>query len=298
MGMKVFRIVKLIVLCLIATFLISGCYILSGVQSHEIGLLMDNGVKVNNVVGPGRYTHLGFFAAKFNMDCSAKTLTWEDPDLWTKDKQPVRFRITVTYARKRDAQSAKQMWENYNLEAKNDQALSQLVSTRIPRVAKQVTTMFTLDEMLGIAEGLGGREVLQERMMNLLAKELNEFSVQLLDVGVNDIGADENYVAQLKEKAVSKVAVEVAAQKTKQLEEQVKQEKAQTQVSLEIAKRKNLVAAEENRIYTLNPQAYQLERLRLMKDMISDKDKIFFVPQGCDITFFLDSEGKVVPVKK
>ena len=211
--MKVFRIVKLIVLCLIATFLTSGCYILSGVQSHEIGLLMDNGVKVNNVVGPGRYTHLGFFAAKFNMDCSAKTLTWEDPDLWTKDKQPVRFRITVTYARKRDAQSAKQMWENYNLEAKNDQALSQLVSTRIPRVAKQVTTMFTLDEMLGIAEGLGGREVLQERMMNLLAKELNEFSVQLLDVGVNDIGADENYVAQLKEKAVSKVAVEVAAQK-------------------------------------------------------------------------------------
>lgn len=294
--MSVFRCLKLIVLGLIAASLTSGCYMLSGVESHEMGLLMDNGVKVNNVVGPGRYTNLVFFAAKFNMDCAAKTLTWEDPDLWTKDKQPVRFRITVTYSRKRDTQSAKHMWENYNLEAQSDEALSQLVTTRVPRVAKQVTTMFTLDEMLGIAEiGQGGREVLQERMMVLLAKELSEFGVQLLDVGINDIGADDNYVAQLKEKAVSKVAVEVAAQKTKQLEEQVKQEKAQTQVSLEIAKRKNLVAAEENRIYTLNPQAYQLERLRLMKEMIGDKDKIFFVQKGSDISMFFDTNGKVVP---
>lgn len=119
----------------------------------------------------------------------------------------------------------------------------------------------------------------------------------MLDVGVNDIGVDSEYANKLKEKAVSKVASELAEQKTKQLTEQIKQEQAQTNVDLEIARRKKLVSEEENKIYQLNPEAFELERLRLLKDVVGDNDKIYFVPQGTDINLILSgSAGNSIPV--
>jgi hypothetical protein len=296
--MKQIKFISLLVCMIILFSMMSGCYLWSDVKSHEVGLIMNDGVKINQVVGPGLYTNFGWFAAKINIDCSAKTYEWEDPDLWTKDKQPVAFKVAVTFARKKDTNSIKNMWINYNSEAKSDDALALLVLNRIPRVAKQVTTMFTLDEMLGVNENnteqTKGREVLQETMFKLLEKELNEFGVQLLDVGANNIGADKSYVEKLTEKATSKVAVELAVQKTKQLNEQVLQEKAQTLVEMEIARRENAVAAEKNKVYQLNPQAYELEKLRLMGNIYGDKDKIWIVPKGSELNLFIDS-GKVVP---
>jgi hypothetical protein len=285
----------------------------TGVNANEVGLQMGNGATIDSVVGSGRYTHLGWFSALQKVDVSAKTLIWEDTDLWTADKQPVKFKVSVTYARNRDKKSVMHMWEMYNSEAKDDKALSTLVSTRVPRVAKQVTTGMTLNEMIGIEEPSGGadtakaaggnegRELLQQKLTELLTPELSEFDVTLLDIGVNDIGVDEEYANKLKEKAVSKVASELAEQKTKQLTEQVKQEQAQTNVDLEIAKRKNLVLAEENRIYETNSQAFELERLRLLKDVIGNNDKIYFVPQGADLNMILSGNAggsTIIPAEK
>jgi hypothetical protein len=260
---------------------------------------MNDGMKISQVVGPGLYSNGRWFAKKRNLNCSALTIEWEDPDLWTKDKQPVKFKVAVTFARQKDSKSVTNMWNNYNIEARNDEALAKLVLNRIPRVAKQITTRFTLDEMLGIAdtqEQVKGREALQDAMFELLAKELNEFGVQLMDIGANDIGADPGYVAKLTEKATSKVAVELAVQKTKQLNEQVLQEKAQTLVEMEIARRENSVAAEKNKVYQFNPQAYELEKLRIMGTVFGNKDKIWIIPKGTDLNLFMDS-GKVVPVQ-
>lgn len=286
------KIISLFFILLMFCMMLSGCYLHSRIESNEVGLKMDDGVTINEVVGSGRYTNWGWFSDLKVMDVSAKTIIWEDPDLWTADKQPVKFKISVTYARKRDKESVIKMWEMYNAEAKDDDALSLLVQSRIPRVAKAVTTSMTLDEMLGIGSSDGtkpneGRSALQQKMTDLLLPELEECYIDLLDVGVNDIGVDDEYASKLKEKAVTQVASELAEQKTKQLEEQVKQEQAQTAVDLEIAKRKNLVAEEENKIYRLNQEAFELERLRLLKDVIGDNDKIYFIPEGADINLIL-----------
>ena len=133
-----------------------------------------------------------------------------------------------------------------------------------------------------------------------IKNELNEFRVELKDVGVSDITADEGYVAKLKEKAVNIVAAEVAAQKTLQLKEQLKQEQQQTEVEKEIARRDNIVAAERNKVYALNPQAFQLEKLKLWKDIVGEKDKFWLIQlnSGTDLNLFMNSDGKFVPLNQ
>jgi hypothetical protein len=297
---KFSRVFVLILVVLSFSLFVNGCYLWSPVKSHEVGLVMNDGMKIDQVVGPGLYNNGRWFSKKPNINCSAITIEWADPDLWTKDKQPVAFKVAVTFARQKNATSVINMWNNYNFEARNDEALAKLVLNRIPRVAKQITTRFTLDEMLGVADGqeqIKGREALQSAMFELLTKELDEFGVQLLDIGANDIGADPNYVAKLTEKATSKVAVELAIQKTKQLEEQVKQEAAQTLVEMEIARRDNRVAAEKNKVYQLNRQAYELEKLKIMGTIFGEKDKIWIIPNGSDLNIFSNIDGKLVPVQ-
>lgn len=296
MKSRVLKVVTLLAGVAVMAVISSGCYLWHQVESNQVGLQMDDGVTISNVVGSGRYTRLAPFAKMKEIDVSAKTVIWEDPDLWTSDKQPVEFRISLTYSRKRDTESVRKMWEQYNAEAREDKALEQLVLTRIPRVAKQITTSMTLDQMLGIEDGSSkagesnaekGRTILQDNMSKLLKEELQECGIELLDVGVNDIGVDEEYAKKLKEKAASKVASEVSQQRTIQLQEQIKQEQAQTAIDLEIANRKNQVQAKENEVYTLNPQAFELERLRLLKDVIGENDKIYFIPEGSNLNVIL-----------
>lgn len=276
--------------------LLGGCFWNAQVEANEIGLIMPDGVAVRDVVGAGRFSDWGWFAEMVKVDTSAKTLEWSDPDLWTKDKQPLSFKVGVSYARKRDPESVKHMWVMYNAEARDDKALAQQVLNRIPRVAKAVTTQFSLDEMLGIEGGAEtGRAVIQQQMFDLLTKELAEFDVVLLDIGANDIGADENYVNQLKMKAAAKVEAEVAQQRTLQLQEQVKQEQAQTQVAMEIARRDNSVAAEKAKVYQMSKEAYELRRLELLGGIVGKNDKVYFIPQGSDLTLYLAGQGAPMP---
>ena len=231
---------------LLVAMLCSGCFIMSQVEENEVGIELGDGVSISRILNAGRYSNWGWFAELVRIDCSSKTVEWSDPDLWSADKQPLTFKVGVTYQRKRDPEAIKLMWVSYNQEARDDKALERQVLNRIPRVAKAVTTQFTLDQMLGIDRTStdSGREAVSQRMFDLLEKELGEFGVRLLDVGVNDIGADPAYQAQLKEKAVAKIAVEVAAEKTKQLQEQLKQEVAQTNIELERASRDRQVQEE------------------------------------------------------
>lgn len=89
----------------------------------------------------------------------------------------------------------------------------------------------------------------------------------------------------------------MANQKTKELNEKVKQEQAQTLVEMEIARRNNMVATEKNKIYQLNPQAYELEKMKILRDTIGNNDKLIFVEKGTDITLLLGNDG-IIPVGK
>lgn len=273
---------------------LSSCYFKKEVGSNEVGIKMDDGVSISAVVGAGRYTNMGYYADLTCIDTSSKTLTWQDDDVWTSDKQSVTFGVSVTYARKNDEDSVKLMWREYNAAAKKDAELEKLVLSRIPRVVKQVSTTLTLDEMLGIADSDKNRSTMQTEMETLLAAELESCGVVLIDFGVSDIGVDPVYQEKLQEKSTAAIEIELAQQRKEQLETQLEQERAQTEIDLEKARRANLVAEEEAKVYKTSDEAFELKRLELMRDMLDESDKVYFIPEGSDITLFFGEKAPVV----
>lgn len=272
---------------------LTSCYYNKEVSSNEIGIKMNDGVSISEVVGAGRYTNMGWYSDLTCIDTSSKSLVWTDDDIWTSDKQSVTFGASITYARKSDEASVRLMWKEYNAAAKSDEELEKLVNSRVPRVVKQVSTTMTLDEMLGIAESEKNRATMQSEMETLLAAELESCGVALIDFGVNDIGVDPVYQEKLQEKSTAAIEIELAKQRKEQLETQLEQEKAQTEIDIEIARRANSVAEEMAKVYESSPEAYELKRLELLKDLLGDSDKVYFIPEGTDITLFLGSEGPV-----
>jgi len=277
-----------IVCLLVALILTSGCYVNKQVEQHQVGVQMDDGVSITRIIAPGRYTKWQWFAELRPVDVSAKTLVWDDPDLVTKDKQPLGFSVSVTYARDRDSESIAEMWTQYHAETVSDEALENLVRSRIPRVAKAVTTKYTLDEMLA------DRNQIQLDLNELLSEELTDANVTLLDVGINNIAPSAKYLEALEDKAAAQIAVEVARERTKELQETLNQEKAQTDIELEKARRQNEVNEELSKTYAKSNEVYELERLRLLGAVIGENDKLVIVPDGANINLFLGES--VLPV--
>jgi len=283
--------VKLVVLVMVG-MLLSGCFWNNQVEANEVGLILKDGASISQVVGPGRYSDWGWFAKMVVVDTAAKTITWDDPDLVTNDKQPIGLNVGITYARMGDSESAELMYSQYNSEARSDDALALQVLNRIPRIAKEITARYTLDEMLGVAENSEfGRTSITKDLFELLAPELVEVKIRLLDVGINNISPSADYLSLLQDKANAQVAIEVARERTKELDEQLAQEKSQTNIETERARRQNLVNAELAKTYELSPQFYELERLKLLKDVIGSNDKIYFVPQGVPLSLVLTGDA-------
>lgn len=289
---------KKLYILIVLSVLMTGCYWNRQIEENEVGLDMPDGVHIERVVGPGRYTRMSWYAEMKVIDTSAKTVSWQDPDLVTSDKQPIGFDVSVTFSRKRGADNIRAMWQDYNAEAKNDDAVKAQVMARIPRVAKGVTTKYSLDEMLGITEGTN-RSDIQNDFYEQLSVELDEINVRLLDVGINNIAPSEQYLAALEAKANAQINVEVAKEQTKLKAEQLLQEQAETEIQLELASRQRQVEAEKAKVFTGNERWYELRRLELLKEVLGDQDKIYFVPQGTDLTLFLTgkSEVPIVPTE-
>lgn len=274
---------------------LSGCYWQTQVEENQRGLMMPDGVTVKQVLGPGRYTDLGWYSELKVFDASAKTTTWLDPDLVTQDKQPIGFEVSITYARKGNGESVTAMWQRYNAEARDDSALERQVLARAPRVAKGITTRYSLDEMLGISEGTA-RSDIQNALFEDLSTELDEIYVELLDVGINNITPDPTYMDSLKRKASAQINVEVAQEETKLKAEQLKQEQAETQIALERASRERQVQEEQAKVLTLNDRYYELERLKAIQGIFSSRDKVWIIDPNQDITLLFGADG-VMPVE-
>lgn len=283
------------ILLLLSLLALTGCYF-GNVESSQVGVETNRGL-VTDIKGPGGHQSIGPFTELSLIDVSAKTLEWDDPDLVTRDKQPIGVAIAVTYARKRDRDSVLLMWNQYRSEATSDASLEQQVRNRIPAVAKNVTTRYTLDQLLGTGgTEAGGRYVVQSDLFDLLSPELDEFGVSLLDIRVSNFAPDQAYLDLLKEKAQVGLRQEIAQQRTLQLNEELKQEEAQTQIELERARRQNEVNQELSRVYDTSDRYFELERLRLLQDVIGTSDKMYFIPQGADLTLILSGqETQVIP---
>lgn len=283
---------KFLVLILCAVTL-SGCYWQAEISESEVGLQMSNGISVDTVVYTGRYTDNGWYADLKEIDTSAKTITWNDPDLVTKDKQVIGVDAGVTYRRTRDKEKVKTLWNTYPNEATSDESLAAQVNNRMARSIKEVTSQFSLDEMLGTAGTDVGRDDLTKKAFDLLSKKLDEVGIELLDLGINNISPSASYRASLEAKTSAQVAVEVSQKETVALQEKLKQEQAQTQIALEQAKRENDVAAIKAQVIEQSPEAFEIEKIKAMATMLGSHDKIYFVPQGSDISIFLGQQPVV-----
>lgn len=287
------KVMYRMVMLLVALLALSGCYF-ADVESSEIGIETYRG-SVRDVKPAGGHQSIDPFAELHTMDVSAKTLEWNDPDLVTEDKQPIGVALAVTFARKRDRDSVRLMWDRYRSEAVSDDALLLQVNNRIPSVAKTVTARYTLDELLGTSGSeTSGRSVVQNDLFILLEPELTEFGVELLDIRVSNFAPDQAYLDLLKEKAQVGLEQEISEQRTLQLEEQLRQEEAQTEIDLERARRQNEVNQELSSVYDTSDRYFELERLRLLDDVVGDTDKIYFIPQGTDLTLILGGQSQSI----
>lgn len=286
------RLLTLTLVALSAT----GCYWNEGVAGSQVGLRLGDGVKIDDVVGPGRYSDFGWYASIAHLDVSSKTVNWKDPDLVTSDKQPLEVGVDVTFARKGDRESATLLWNRYRAEATSDEALSKQVLSRIPSQAKTVTAQYSLDQLIGTAPGEGdGRPIVTKKLFDLLKPELDEFGVQLLNVRFTNFQPHAEYLVLLRQKAQVELEKEISVQRTVQLQQQLEQERAQTNIELEKANRTNQVAQKQSEVYKISPEAYELEKLNRLKDVLGDKATVYFVPQGSDISLFFNGEGARPP---
>lgn len=276
-----------------------SCYYNKQVDANEIGIRMNDGVSISEIVGAGRYTKFGWYAKLVSMDVSSKLITLNMEDVSTSDKQTVGVEVLAEVARKSDEASVRNLWKNYNAVARNDDQLVMLVQELLRSPVNKVSTQMTVDEMLGVAESPKTRATMENDISALLSPLLESRGIKLITFQVKNISVDPQYQAKLQEKSTAAIEIELAEQKAKQLEKQLEQEKAQTDIDLEKARRANLVAEEQAKVYEESKEAYELKRLELLKGMLGDSDKVYFIPEGADITLFIGNEaGGTVPVKR
>lgn len=265
----------------VVLLLLPGCYTSHAVSENQVAVRLDNGVTISSVVRSGRYSSGGTHARIVNIDVSAKQISWDDPDLVTKDLQPIGVTLQVTYARDRSEKSVRLMWDQYHQEAVDDKALETMIRGRIPAVAKEITTRYTLPDLLGTnGNDRAGRALVAQQMNDLLQPQLSEIGVSLLDVSITNIEPDKAYLDLLNQKAQVGLQTEIAQQKTQQLQEQLKQEQAQSNVAYEIANRNAKTAATELDPYTRSPLAAQIREAELIAEALKNCTSFCNVPTG------------------
>jgi len=296
---------RYLVVLLIVGLLLSGCYINEEVDANEVGVKMSAG-EIKGCVGPGVETDMGWFADLKQISSATVKLNVADPEVATQDNQLVGVEITIQARRMTDCESARNILTNWPALV-DDQALVDTIDATAREGIKVGTRSFTLTQLLD------DRNSLAQKIEESLIGDATVYSVEIVNVIVNNIAIDPSYAEQLKEKALLTAQIETELRRqdlikqqasnnileqerrTAVLEEQVKAEQAQTGVQMEIATREGKMIAAQNQVYVTNQYAFDLEKLRLMKEILGDKATFYFIPEGTDITM-LWNPGSVVPV--
>ena len=122
------RAIKILVILTLG-ILLTGCFgwpFKTAVDSDHVGVIREDGVTTSEIVGAGRYGSTATFAKMTQIDVSSRMIEWEDPDLSTKDKQILGFKVGVQYRRDPNPESVRLMWEIFRREAIDDDALEAL----------------------------------------------------------------------------------------------------------------------------------------------------------------------------
>ncbi|MEA3308811.1 MAG: SPFH domain-containing protein [Chloroflexota bacterium] len=137
----------IIVLVIIMSLISQHAYILSRVESQEVGVRFRGG-RIYEVVGPGVYTDIALFADLKMVSSEAVPFSVEDPEVITQDRQRVGLRVSGDVFRPGVAQSAQiqELWPAYRGLYLSDDALSARVSDLALQAMKSCVGDRTFDE--------------------------------------------------------------------------------------------------------------------------------------------------------
>lgn len=282
-----------ILFLLAVLFLLPGCYFQARVNENQVGIQLHKG-RITGVVPAGQYNG-GWYADLERIDVSTKTFEWSDGSVLTRDEQPIAISLTVAVRRMGDEECVKRMWREYNAEARDDAALQTQVLGRMGGIVKDVTVESDLAGMLGYGGSEVGRAEFTGNITEDLAPELAEFCVLLVNVSINNVDAGPEYDQLLRDRANARQEALVAIEQTRTLSETLRQEATRSQIAIEIANREAEVARINAITYREYPEAYELQRLAAIQGILGDNDKVYFVPQGSDLTIYLSGQGESVP---
>lgn len=293
----------LIVLALV----LSACYWQADVHQDEVGVRKDRNAIID-CVGPGVYTDWNFFADMDQVSRSTVTFSVDDPEVATSDNQSVGVRVTIQARRMSNCDSIKNLLSNWPALIA-DQALVDTVSATAREGMKIGTRAMTLNQLLDDRNGLAGA------IRAALEQDAGNYSVEIINVTVENIAPSAEWLAIMQEKA--NIVAETDREKQRQnliqqkasndryeqeqresvLKQQLAAEKAQTSVDVEIAKRAGEVTAASQEVYSNNPQAYELKRLEWLAKIFGEKAVFYFLPQGTDLNLLFGQQpGQVVPL--
>lgn len=285
---------KFAMLFLVFSMFLTGCYWNDIAQPNQMAVELDEG-QIQKVSGPGgKYTDMGMWSDLLLVNVDTVTFSVEDPEVLTSDNQAVGIKMTIQARRKSDTASITNIVTNwYSLT--DDTRLIETISATAREGMKNGVRGFDLAKLLNDRNGLGNA------IKDQLAEDAEKYSVEIVNVTVENVAPSAEYMKILSDKAnlsaetakelerqklIEQTAANAKLQAQKDTEVKVAQleaEKAKTAIEVEIAKREGEKTAAAQEVYTLNPQAFALEQLRLLKELFGD-NAVYYIPEGTDLT--------------
>lgn len=298
------RNVKNIMVFLAVALFSSSCYWNSEVGTNQAAAqLVKN--EVINCVGSGVYTDLDYWSDLTTVNLNTVELQVSDPEVATKDNQLVGVEITIQARRRGDCASIKTLLKNWSHLLDDAQLVATITKTAREGI-KNGTRQYTLTQLLD------DRDKLANAVKGHLDNDSKQYATEIINVTIENIAIDPEYAAVLQ--ATAKLKADQDFQERRKdliqqqaqtdlferqqeqlvLAEQLKVEAAKTDVEVEIARRRGEVVQASQEVYATNPQAFELRRLELLKELFGERT-VYFLPEGTDPTMFFNFDG-IAPV--
>lgn len=296
------------VLFVFTMFLLSGCYWNTEALPNQMAVELEKGA-IQDISGPGGVYSKPtcYFCDITLVNIDTLTFSVEDPEVLTSDNQAVGVKITIQARRQSSDEAITNLITKWSALV-DDATLINTISATAREGMKNGVRNFTLTQLLDDRNGLA--DAIREQ----LELDASKYGAEVVNVTVENIAPSAEYMAILGETANVKANTDKAIReqdlinqtaKNQILEQQkrvevanakVLAEQAETLVQVEIAKRQGQVVAAQNEVYSLNPQAFELEKLRLLQNILGE-GTIYFIPAGTDLTtYFFQNFNGVAPV--
>lgn len=310
--MKKFSLVLVMVLLM---SLLSACFNPRVTQEDQAIVIVKSGSIQEIKFGGGRHWSLtpneeGYVIGLGVREATFTTLS-SNPDqeggnAWTRDTQPVSVTMTISYKVIASDENVRFMWGQHKTLLESDTEKYNAVRSRFLAEVKDVTTRYTLLEIVGIPSEEGqeqgngvsvGRDSFVDDVKEELEPQLAAIGLQLVYINLENIDPiDEEYEDLLNEASTLKAKEKVANDRIAVRNAERKEQDIINQTKVDAANTEAQIREIDAKVWE-NDRAYQIELTKLMSQALGDGDIIVFVPEGSDLTYILNgATGNIVPV--